>query len=441
MHIWCHKTHSLLCSERDGIFLDISVNKDVTVINSCSHHKGELVSTEGRQEGKNICHLADASSDCSHSLMCLPVWFLSCVWFFMTLWNLAHQAPLSMRFFRQEYWSGLPFPSSEALPNKESNPCPLHCRQILYHLGHPLREPLPMLIPGEGGSVSQFSCSVTSKSFDTMDSSTPSYPAHHLLPELTQTHVHWVRDAIQTTHPLSSPPLACSLSQDQGLFQWVSSVHHVAKIRSFNFSIRPSNEYSGLISIRIDWFDILAIQGTLKSLLQHHNSKASIVQHMLRKAVWSNSHIHTWLLEKSIALTRQTLVVMSLLFNMLFRFVIAFLSKSKHLLISWLQSPSAVILEPPKIKSVTVSIVSPSICHEVMGLDAMIFIFWMLSFKPAFSLSSFTFIKRLFSSFFLSAIRVVSSAYLRLLIFLLAILIPVCASSGIFHDVLCIKVG
>ena len=115
---------------------------------------------------------------------------------------------------------------------------------------------------------------------------------------------------------------------------------------------------------------------------------------------------------------------------MLSKLIIAFLPRSKHLLISWLQSPSAVIWEPPKIKSVTVSIVSPSICHEVMGLDAMIFIFWMLSFKPTFSLSSFTFIKRLFSSS-LSAIRVVSSAYLRLLIFLPAILIPACASCSL----------
>ena len=113
---------------------------------------------------------------------------------------------------------------------------------------------------------------------------------------------------------------------------------------------------------------------------------------------------------------------MSLLFNMLSRLVITFLPRSKHLLISWLQSPSAVILEPKKIKSVTISIVSPSICHEVMGPDAMIFVFWMLSFNPGFSLSSFTFIKRFFSSSSLCAIRVVSSAYPRLLIFLLAIL-------------------
>ena len=125
---------------------------------------------------------------------------------------------------------------------------------------------------------------------------------------------------------------------------------------------------------------------------------------------------------------------MSLLFNMVSRFVIAFLPRSKHLLISWLQLPSAVILEPKKIKFLTVSIVSPSFFHEEMGPDAMIFVFWMLSFKPIFSLSSFTFIKRLFSSSSLSAISVGSSAYLRLLIFLLAILLPACASSSpAFH--------
>ena len=119
---------------------------------------------------------------------------------------------------------------------------------------------------------------------------------------------------------------------------------------------------------------------------------------------------------------------------MLSRSVITFLPRSKHLLISWLQSPWGVIWEAPKIKSVTASIVSPSICHEVMGPDAMVFVFWMLSFQPAFSLSSFKFIKRLFSSSLLSAFRVVSSAYLRLLLFLLTILIPAWASvSQAFH--------
>ena len=139
---------------------------------------------------------------------------------------------------------------------------------------------------------------------------------------------------------------------------------------------------------------------------------------------------------KTIALTRWTFVskVMSLLFIMLSKLVVAFLPRIKCLLMWWLQSPSVVILEPKKIKSVLVLTVSPSVCYQVMGLDAMILALWMLSFKPAFSLFSFTFIKRLFSSSSPSVIRVVSSAYLRLLIFLLAILIPACDSSSLaFH--------
>ena len=199
------------------------------------------------------------------------------------------------------------------------------------------------------------------------------------------------------------------------------------KYWSFSFSINPSNEHPGLISFRIGWLDLLAVQGTLKSLLQHHSSKASILPCSAFFTVQlSHPYITTG---KTIALTRRTFVgkVMSLLFNMLSRLVITFLPRSKRLLISWLQSPSAVILEPPKIKSDTVSTVSPSISHEVMGPDAMILVFWMLRFKPTFSLSSFTFIKRLFSSSSLSAIRVVLSVYLRLFIFLLAILIPACA--------------
>ena len=148
-----------------------------------------------------------------------------------------------------------------------------------------------------------------------------------------------------------------------------------------------------MISLRMDWVDLLAVQGALKSLVQHHSSKASIFWHSAF-FIFQLSHPG-----KTIALTRQTIVGkgMSLLFNMLCRLVMTFLPRSKRLLISWLQSPSAVILEPPKIKSVTVFIVPPSICHEVMGPDAMILVSWMLSFKPTFSLSSFTFIKRLFS--------------------------------------------
>ena len=197
----------------------------------------------------------------------------------------------------------------------------------------------------------------------------------------------------------------------QGLFHWVGSLHQVPKYWSFSFSISPSNEYSGLISFRIDWFDFLVVQGTLKSLLQHYSLKASI---LWCSAFFMVQLSHPYMTTgKTTALTRLTCVgkVMSLLFNMLFRFVIAFLPRSKHLLISWLQSPSTVIVEPKKIKSVTVYIFPPSICHEVMGLDAMILVFWMLSFKPAFLLSFFIFLKRLFSSSLLSAIRVISSAY------------------------------
>ena len=190
------------------------------------------------------------------------------------------------------------------------------------------------------------------------------------------------------------------------------SVLHIRwpKYWSFSFRMSPCNEYSGLISFRIDWLDLLAVQRTLKSLLQHLSSK----EPMLWCSVFFMIQLlHPWLTTgKTIALTRWIFVgkVMSLILNMLSRLVIAFLPRSKRLLISWLPSPSAVILEPPKIKSVTVSTVYPSISHEVKGLDAMIFSFWMLSFKSAFSLSSFTFIKRLFSSSVLSAISVVSSA-------------------------------
>ena len=115
---------------------------------------------------------------------------------------------------------------------------------------------------------------------DPMDCSTPGFPVLHYLPVFTQTHVHWVSDAIQSSHPLLSPsPPAFNLSQDQGLFQWVSSSHQVDKVLELQFSISPSNEYPGLIFFRMDWFDLLAVQGTLESLLQHHSSKASILRH------------------------------------------------------------------------------------------------------------------------------------------------------------------
>ena len=152
------------------------------------------------------------------------------------------------------------------------------------------------------------------------------------------------------------------------------------KYLSFSFSISLSNEYSGRISFRMDWLDLLAVQGNLKSLLQYHSSKASILQCLVFFIVQlSHPYITTGI---TIALTRWTFVVkvISLLFNMLSRLVITFLSRSKCLLISWLQSSSAVILEPPKIKSATLSTVSPSICHEVMGPNAMIFIFLNVEF-------------------------------------------------------------
>ena len=184
-----------------------------------------------------------------------------------------------------------------------------------------------------------------------MNRSTPGLPIHHQLPESTQTHVHWVSDAIHPSHPLSSPsPPALNLSQHQSLFKWVSSSHHVAKYWIFSFNISSSNEHPGLISFRMDWLDLETgwIQGTLKSLLKHHSSKASILRGSAFFIVQlSHPYVTTG---KTIALTRQTFVdkVMSLLFNMLSRLVITFLPRSKCLLISWLQSPSAVILEPPK---------------------------------------------------------------------------------------------
>ena len=147
------------------------------------------------------------------------------------------------------------------------------------------------------------------------------------------------------------------------------------KYWSFSLSISPSNEHPGLVSFRMDWLDLLAVQGTCKSLLQHHSAKASILLH---SAFFTVQLSHPYMTTgKTIALTRWTFVgkVMSLLFNMLSRLITTFLPRSKRLLISWLQSPSAVILEPPKIKSDTVSTVSPSIFYEGMGPDAVIFVF------------------------------------------------------------------
>ena len=191
-------------------------------------------------------------------------------------------------------------------------------------------------------------------------------PPQHQLPELTQTHLMSIElvlppDHLILCHPLLLPP---SIFPSIRVFSNESALHNGwPQYWSLSFSITPSNEYSGLISFRMNWLHLLSVQQTLKSLLQHHSSKASIL--------WCSaffivqlSHPHTTT-GKTIALTRWTFVdkVMSQLFNMLSRLVIAFLPKSKRLWISWLQSPSAVILEPPKIKSAMVSTVSPSICH------------------------------------------------------------------------------
>ena len=196
-----------------------------------------------------------------------------------------------------------------------------------------------------------------------MNNSTPGLPVHHQL-QFTQTHVHRVGDA----HPAISSSVVPFSSHPQSLPAWVCSSESTLRMRwpkywSFSFSIIPSKEFPWLISFRMDWLDLLAVQGTLKSLLQHHSSKASI---LWRSAFFTVQLSHPYVTTgKTIALTRWTLVgkVMSLLLNMLSRLVITFLPRSKCLLISWLQSPSAVILEPPKIKSDTVSTVSPSNVH------------------------------------------------------------------------------
>ena len=213
---------------------------------------------------------------------------------------------------------------------------------------------------------------------DPMDCSTPDL----LSITNSQSLLMSIESVIPSNHPILCHPLLLlpSIFPSIRVFSNESALPiRWPKYWSFSFSISLSNEYSGLISFRIDWLDLLAVQGTLKSLLQHHSSKASILWHSAFFIVQlSHPYMTTG---KTIALTRWTFVgkVMSLLLNMLSRLVIAFLPRRKYLLISW-QPPSAVILEPQKIKSVTVSIVSTSICHEVMGSDAMIFVFLNVEF-------------------------------------------------------------
>ena len=184
---------------------------------------------------------------------------------------------------------------------------------------------------------------------DPMNCTMPGLPVHHQLPEFTQTQVHWVGDAIQPSHPLSSPSPPAPIPPSIRVFSNESTLRmRWPKYWSFSFYISPSKEHPGLISFRMDWLDLFAVQGTLKSLLQHHSSKASILRH---SAFFTVQLSHPYMTTgKTIALTGRTSVgkVMSLLLNMLSRLVITCLPRSKRLLISWLQSPSAVILEAPK---------------------------------------------------------------------------------------------
>ena len=205
---------------------------------------------------------------------------------------------------------------------------------------------------------------------DPMDRSTPGLPVHHMsLPKPMSIESVMPSNRLILCRPLLLLP---SIFPNIRVFSNESALHiRWPKYCSFSFNICPSSEHQGLISLRMDWLDPLAVQGILKSLLQHHSSKASILQHSAFFVVQlSHPYMTTG---KTIALTRRTFVgkVMSLLFNMISKLLITFLPRSKRLLISWLKSPSAVILEPQKIKSATVSTVSPSISHELMGLDTI----------------------------------------------------------------------
>ena len=280
-----------------------------------------------------------------------------------------------MRFSRQEYWSGLPFPSPGHLPYPGIEPW-FSTLQADSLLSEPIGEALKW--------VSQFSSVAHScpTLCNPMNHSTPGVPVHHQLRSLPKPMS--IESVMPSNHLVLCHPLLLLFSNFTSIR--VFSNESALCIRwpkywGFSFNISPSNEHPGLISFRMDWLDLLAVQGTLKSLLQHHTSKASILPcSALFVVQLSHPYMTTG---KTIALIRWTFVdkVIPLLFNMLSRLVIAFLPRSKRLLISWLQSPSAVILEPPKIKSATDSTVSPSVCHEVMGPDAMILVFWKLSFR------------------------------------------------------------
>ena len=241
---------------------------------------------------------------------------------------------------------------------------------------------------------------------DPMNCSTPGLPVHHQIPEFIQTHVHWVGDAIQASHPLSSPSPPAPNPPSTRVFSNESTLH-MRWPKYWSVSISPSSEYSGLISFRIDWFDLLALQVILKSLLQHHSSKASILE---CSAFFMVQLSHPYMTTgKMIALTRWTFVgkVMSVFFKVFH----SFLSKEQVSFNFMAAVTICTDFGAQENKVVTVSTVSPIYlpwsndtgCHDLH--------FWMLNFKSAFSLSSFILIKSLFSSSSLSAIRVVSSAY------------------------------
>ena len=283
---------------------------------------------------------------------------------YLILWDpMDHSLPVSSihGFSREEYWSGLPFPSPGDLPNPGIEPrSPALAGRFLT------------IWATKGARSVQFSsvaqsCPTLSGPWITARQASLSITNSQSLLKLMPIKSVMPSSHLILCHPLLLlPPTPPSIR----VFSSESTLHiRRPKYWSCSFSISPSKEHPGLIFFRMDWLDLLAVQGTLKSLLQHHRSKAPIFR---CSAFFTVQLSHPYMTTgKTIALTRQTFVgkVMPLLFNMLSRFVITFLPRSKRLLISWLQSPSAVILQPRKIKSAMVSTVSLTICHEVMRPD------------------------------------------------------------------------
>ena len=303
---------------------------------------------------------------------------VNCAWRFVTLWTVARQVLCPWGFSRWEYWNVLSCPPPRYLPHpgiEPVSPVAPELQQILY-------KPFTSFSVSSVQSLSRvwlFATPWTAARQASLSITNSQTPRVH--------HVHCVSDPIQPSIPVHPFLLLPSIFPSIRVFSNESALHiRWPKYWSFSFNINPSNAHPGLISFWMDWLELLAVQGTLKSLLQHHSSKSSILQHSAFLIVQlSHPYITTG---KTIALTGWNFVdkVMFLLFNKLYWLVIIFLPRSKFLLISWLQSPSAVIFEPRKIKSATVSTVSPSICHEVMGPDALIIVFWMLSFSQLFTL-------------------------------------------------------